>query len=166
MSGKTRNTAAAEDDSSVRILKKYPNRRIYDTHESAYINLDDVKKMVLDGIDFKVVDSKSNTDLTRSVLLQLIAEQESASNPLFSADNLKSFIHYYDQNQQQLFSEYLNQSLNFFQKQQEQFNQGMQDMMTVNPMKIFSEYSKRNTQMWQKMQENFFADSGNKEKEK
>jgi polyhydroxyalkanoate synthesis repressor PhaR len=163
MSGKTSKTAATESDDGVRILKKYPNRRIYDTHESAYINLDDVKKMVLDGIDFKVVDSKSNTDLTRSVLLQLITEQESESNPLFSAENLKSFIHYYDQNQQQLFSEYLNQSLSFFQKQQEQFNQGMQDMMTVNPMKIFSEYSKQNAQMWQKMQESFFADTTKKE---
>lgn len=163
MSGKTRKTVAAEDSDGVRILKKYPNRRIYDTHESAYINLDDVKKMVLEGIDFKVVDSKSNADLTRSVLLQLIAEQESESNPLFSAEHLRNFIHYYDKNQQQLFSEYLNQSLSFFQKQQEQFNQGMQDMMAVNPMKIFSEYSKRNTQMWQKMQESFFSDTSKKD---
>ena len=161
MNEKTKKTAT--DDDGVRILKKYPNRRIYDTHESAYINLDAVKKMVLSGIDFKVVDSKSNADLTRSVLLQLITEQESESNPLFSADNLKRFIHYYDQNQQQLFSEYLNQSLNFFQQQQEQFNQSMQDMMAVNPMKLFSEYSKRNTQMWQKMQESFFTDTSNKE---
>jgi polyhydroxyalkanoate synthesis repressor PhaR len=163
MSGKSTKTVAAEDSDGVRVLKKYPNRRIYDTHQSAYINLDDVKKMVLDGIDFKVVDSKSNTDLTRSVLLQLIIEQESESNPLFSAENLKSFIHYYDQNQQQLFSEYLNQSLSFFQKQQKQFNQGMQDMIAANPMKLFSEYSKRNTQMWQKMQKSFFSDTSKKD---
>jgi polyhydroxyalkanoate synthesis repressor PhaR len=154
------------NDADIRILKKYPNRRIYDTHASSYINLDDIRKMVIEGIDFKVVDSKSSADLTRSVLLQLIAEQESESDPLFSAENLKSFIHYYDQNQQHLFSEYLNQSLSFFQKQQEQFNQNMQDMMTVNPMQLFSDYSKRNTQMWQKMQESFFADMTKKNKDK
>tara|TARA_R110000824_G_scaffold52692_4_gene146083 strand:- start:13159 stop:13662 length:504 start_codon:yes stop_codon:yes gene_type:complete len=154
----------AKDETAIRILKKYPNRRIYDTHDSVYINLEDVRKMIVQGIDFKVLDSKSNADLTRSVLLQLITEQESESNPLFSADNLKNFIHYYDQNQQQLFSEYINQSLSFFQHQQEQFNQGVQEMMNVSPMKIFSEYSKRNAQMWQKMQESFFADSSNKNK--
>lgn len=154
------------DDTDIRILKKYPNRRIYDTHTSTYINLDDIRKMVIAGIDFKVVDSKSNADLTRSVLLQLITEQESETNPLFSADNLKSFIHYYDQNQQHLFSEYMNQSLSFFQQQQEQFNKNMQDMMAVNPMQLFSEYSKRNTQMWKKMQESFFEDPTKDNKEK
>lgn len=154
------------DDADIRILKKYPNRRIYDTHNSTYINLDDIRKMVIEGIDFKVVDSKSNADLTRSVLLQLITEQESETNPLFSADNLKSFIHYYDQNQQHLFSEYMNQSLNFFQQQQEQFNKNMQDMMTVNPMQLFSEYSKRNTQMWKKMQESFFENPTKSNKDK
>ena len=150
----------SDDDAAIRILKKYPNRRIYDTHDSVYIKLDDVRKMVVQGTDFKVLDSKTGADLTRSVLLQLIAEQESDSNPLFSADNLKNFIHYYEQNQQQLFSEYLNQSLNFFQHQQEQFNQSVKEMMNVRPMKMFSEYSKRNARMWQKMQEGFFSDSG------
>lgn len=154
------------DDTDIRILKKYPNRRIYDTHTSTYINLEDIKKMVIEGIDFKVVDSKSKADLTRSVLLQLITEQESESNPLFSADNLKSFIYYYDQNQQDLFSEYINQSLNFFQQQQEQFNKNMQDMMTVNPMQLFSDYSKRNTEMWKKMQESFFEDLSKSKKDK
>ena len=88
MSNKSEQSAqTSKDESGVRILKKYPNRRIYDTHESAYINLDDVRKMIVAEIDFKVIDSKSKADLTHSVLLQLITEQESDSNPLFTADN-------------------------------------------------------------------------------
>ena len=153
--------AKEQENSTVRIIKKYPNRRIYDTHTSAYIKLDDIRQMVVQGIDFKVVDSKTKEDITRGVLLQLITEQESESDPLFSADNLKSFIHFYDQNQQQSFSEFINQSLAFFQHQQEQFNNSMKEMMNTNPLQVFSDYSKeynkKNTEMWQQMQTTFFG---------
>ena len=68
----------------IRIIKKYPNRRLYDTANSGYITLADVKQMVLEHIDFQVIDAKSGDDLTRSILLQIILEEESAGVPMFS----------------------------------------------------------------------------------
>lgn len=150
-----------EQGDNIRIIKKYPNRRIYDTHESVYIKLDDIRNMVNSNIPFKVIDSKTEEDITRTILLQIITEQEANEDPLFSADNLKSFINFYEQDQSKLFSEFMTQSVQFFQHQQEQFNQGMQEMMNNNPVKMFSEYtqeySQQNAEMWKKMQDTFFG---------
>ena len=71
-----------------RLIKKYPNRRLYDTATSSYITLADVKKLVLQQVPFKVADAKSNEDLTRSILLQIILEEESSGAPMFSSDML------------------------------------------------------------------------------
>ena len=72
----------------LRILKKYPNRRLYDTQTSSYITLADVKRMVLDGVDFEVHDAKTQEDLTRSILLQIILEEETGGVPMFSTRSL------------------------------------------------------------------------------
>ena len=69
-----------------RLIKKYPNRRLYDTQTSSYITLTDVKQLVLDNEEFTVVDAKSNEDLTRSILLQIILEEEASGAPMFSSD--------------------------------------------------------------------------------
>lgn len=150
-------------DDSVRTIKKYPNRRIYDTHDSKYITINDVRDMVVNGIEFKVIDTQSKKDITRSILLQIIIDQESESDPLFSTDNLQNFIRYYGENQQQGFSDFINQSLSFFQQQQEQFQSNMSDIMENNPVKVWSDISKQNMEMWQQMQGAFFG-QGNKEK--
>ena len=150
-------------DDSVRTIKKYPNRRIYDTHDSKYITINDVRDMVVNGIEFKVIDTQSKKDITRSILLQIIIDQESESDPLFSTDNLQNFIRYYGENQQQGFSDFINQSLSFFQQQQEQFQSNMSDIMENNPVKVWSDISKQNMEMWQQMQGAFFG-PGNKEK--
>ena len=71
-----------ETEQTIRIIKKYPNRRVYDTHLSRYIKVDDLRDMIIDGIEFKVIDSKTKEDVTRSVLLQIILEQESENNLL------------------------------------------------------------------------------------
>ena len=71
-----------------RTIKKYPNRRLYDTEESRYITLADIRRLVLERIDFVVIDKKSEEDITRSILLQVISEQEEAGEPLFSRDFL------------------------------------------------------------------------------
>lgn len=146
----------AEDD-DVRIIKKYPNRRIYDTHTSKYIKIDDIRDMIVEGIPFVVLDSKSAEDVTRSVLLQLIIDQESEINPLFTTENLKTFIRYYGQGPHTAFAEFMNQSLNFFQHQQDQFSESFSGMMQNNPMKAFTEMSKKNMEMWQKMSESFYG---------
>ena len=143
-------------EETARVIKKYPNRRVYDTHESKYIKIEDIRTMVVDGVLFKVIDSKTKEDVTRSVLLQIIIEQESESNPLFTSDNLKNFIKYNGQDQSAQFSEYMNQSLAFFHQQQEQFNIGMQEFMSRNPVNVFSDLSKKNTEVWTNMQNAFF----------
>ena len=144
-------------DEPTRIIKKYPNRRIYDTRDSKYITLMDVRDMVVDGEDFKIVDAKSGDDLTRNVLLQIIIEQESAHNPLFTTDNLQNFIRYYGAGNQQGFSEFMNQSVAFFRQQQEQFNSSVSEMMEQNPVKVIADISQQNMEMWQNMQNAFFG---------
>ena len=144
-------------DEPTRIIKKYPNRRIYDTQDSKYITLMDVRDMVVEGVDFKIVDAKSGDDLTRNVLLQIIIEQESAHNPLFTTDNLQNFIRYYGAGHQQGFSEFMNQSVAFFKQQQEQFSSSGSEMMEQNPVKVIADISQQNMEMWQNMQNAFFG---------
>ncbi len=80
----TTNEQTGEARPGLRVLKKYPNRRLYDTQTSSYITLADVKRMVLDGVDFEVHDAKTQEDLTRSILLQIILEEETGGVPMFS----------------------------------------------------------------------------------
>ena len=78
-----------------RLIKKYPNRRLYDTQTSSYITLSDVKQLVLDNEVFTVVDAKTNEDLSRSILLQIILEEEASGAPMFSSDVLSQIIRFY-----------------------------------------------------------------------
>jgi polyhydroxyalkanoate synthesis repressor PhaR len=97
-----------------RILKKYPNRRLYDTQTSAYITLADVKTMVLDGQDFEVRDAKTGEDLTRSILLQIILEEETGGVPMFSTQMLAHIIRFYGHAMQGLMGSYLEKNLQTF----------------------------------------------------
>ncbi len=80
---------------SPRLIKKYPNRRLYDTHTSTHLTLADIRRLVIDEIPFQVVDAKSGEDLTRSILLQIIQEAENDGEPIFSSDMLKGIIRFY-----------------------------------------------------------------------
>lgn len=102
---------AAAEDGSVRVLKKYPNRRLYDSRTSSYITLADVKQMVLDAEGFKVVDAKTGEDLTRSILLQIILEEESGGVPMFSTRMLENIIRFYGHAMQGLMGSYLEKNL-------------------------------------------------------
>lgn len=108
----------------VRLIKKYPNRRLYDTKTSAYITLGDVKDLVLRFEAFKVIDAKSGEDLTRSILLQIILEEETGGVPLFSCDLLSGFIRFYGSAMQGMLGKYLENNMKTFvdfqQKLQEQ----------------------------------------------
>ncbi len=145
-----------ESDQVIRIIKKYPNRRVYDTEQSKYIKMDDLRQMVVDGTEFKVIDTKTESDVTHSVLLQIILEQESTTNPLFTTENLKYFIRYSNQQYHQFFSEYLSQSLSVFNKQQEHFTKNLQGFSGQNVMEVFTDLSKKNIDMWQSVQQSFF----------
>jgi len=98
----------------VRLIKKYPNRRLYDTKTSAYITLSDVKELVLKYDPFKVVDAKSGDDLTRSILLQIILEEETDGVPLFSPDLLSVFIRFYGNAMQGMLGKYLENNMKTF----------------------------------------------------
>jgi polyhydroxyalkanoate synthesis repressor PhaR len=106
-----------EPMSDPRVIKKYPNRRLYDTVESRYITLADVKRLVVERIDFVVVDKKSNSDITRSILLQVIAEQEHLPEPLLTHDFLIGVIRSYGSGVQGLVSSHLEQTLRQFLNQ-------------------------------------------------
>ncbi len=97
-----------------RILKKYPNRRLYDTEVSSYITLADVKSMVLKGLDFEVRDAKTGDDLTRSILLQIILEEETDGVPIFSTSMLSQIIRFYGHAMQGMMGSYLEKNLQTF----------------------------------------------------
>lgn len=99
---------------TVRLIKKYPNRRLYDTKTSAYITLSDVKDLVLKFEVFKVVDAKTEEDLTRSILLQIILEEESGGVPLFSCELLNGFIRFYGSAMQGMLGKYLENNMKTF----------------------------------------------------
>ncbi|MFZ2314265.1 MAG: polyhydroxyalkanoate synthesis repressor PhaR [Gammaproteobacteria bacterium] len=102
-----------------RIIKKYPNRRLYDTAIGTYITLEDIKKLVLDRVEFNIIDVKTEKDITQSMLLQIISEQEASATPIFTVAMLQDFIRAYHEKSQNLFSEYLEQTMNLFLKQKE-----------------------------------------------
>ena len=98
----------------VRVLKKYPNRRLYDTQNSSYITLVDVKQMVLSGQDFVVRDAKTGEDLTRSILLQIILEEETGGMPMFSSHMLAQIIRFYGHAMQGMMGTYLEKNIQTF----------------------------------------------------
>ncbi|HEV7613578.1 MAG TPA: polyhydroxyalkanoate synthesis repressor PhaR [Steroidobacteraceae bacterium] len=106
--------------SEPRVIKKYPNRRLYDTVESRYITLADVRRLVIERIEFVVVDKKNNADITRSILLQVIAEQEHLAEPILSQDFMVNVIRAYGTGMQGLVSGHLEQNLKQIMSQQPQ----------------------------------------------
>ena len=136
----TRRSAAPEPEgeaaSSVRVLKKYPNRRLYDTRTSSYITLADVKQMVLAGEDFEVRDAKTSEDLTRSILLQIILEEESGGVPMFTAQTLSQIIRFYGHAMQGVMGSLLEQNMAAFTDLQKQFvaqSSGLYDAKKLTP---------------------------------
>ena len=120
----------------LRVLKKYPNRRLYDTQLSSYITLADVKAMVLSGELFEVRDAKSSEDLTRSILLQIILEEETGGLPMFSAATLSQLIRFYGHAMQGMMGSYLEKNLQTFTDIQARLadqTKGLYDPATQTP---------------------------------
>ena len=99
---------------SLRLIKKYPNRRLYDTKTSAYITLIDVKNLVLAFESFKVIDAKTGDDLTRSILLQIIVDEEAEGVPLFSTELLSQMLRTYGHATQGMLGQYLETNIKLF----------------------------------------------------
>lgn len=140
-----------------RIIKKYPNRRLYDTVESKYVTLNDVRKLVLDGISFCVIDKKSGEDITRNILLQIIIEREEEGDPLFSTDVLEQLIGFYGNSAQSVAGDFIGQSLQVFRDQQQRFQTQLREMVEKNPVSsTLGEIAKQNLDLWKQMQDSFF----------
>jgi polyhydroxyalkanoate synthesis repressor PhaR len=149
------------DTSNKRIIKKYPNRRLYDTAESKYVTLSDVRELVLNGVSFCVIDKKSSEDITRSILLQIIIEQEEDGDPMFSSEVLEQMIGFYGNSVQGQAGDFIRSSLELFQEQQRRFQEQVTGAMQSNPLtSSFAEVAQRNMDTWQQMQKSFFQAAG------
>ena len=139
-----------------RVIKKYPNRRLYDTVESRYITLADIRRLVMDKVDFLVVDKKSQEDITRSILLQVIAEQEHAGEPLMSQDFLSQVIRSYGGAMQSVVGSYLEQSLKMLSTQQQQIREQMRSTMSNDAYDAISTLTQKNIERWRSVQDDIF----------
>lgn len=140
----------------LRIIKKYQNRCLYDTSQSKYISLSDLKQMVFDGTAFEVREVKTDREITRQVLLQIISEEENEGNPLFTTEVLMRFIRMYGDSVQDAFSSYMEQSMGFFDQQTSKFLDQFGDKKEVNPMAALADITRRNMDLWQDAQKKFF----------
>jgi polyhydroxyalkanoate synthesis repressor PhaR len=153
-----------------RVIKKYPNRRLYDTDTSTYITLTEVKQLVMDRQDFVVRDAKTNEDLTRSILLQIILEEEAGGAPMFSEAALANIIRFYGHAMQGFMGSYLEnnvQAFTDFQKQLAEQSKSMtpemwtQFMSVQNPMQgMMGNYAEQSRVMFEKMQQQMLGAFG------
>ena len=134
MTQEPKDAAGAASTAALRILKKYPNRRLYDTQASCYITLADVKQMVLDGIEFEVRDAKTSEDLTRSILLQIILEEEAHGVPMFSSDMLSRIIRFYGNAMQGMMGSFLEKNVQTFIDIQKRVQEQSRSIYGANPM--------------------------------
>lgn len=142
--------------SEPRVIKKYPNRRLYDTVESRYITLADIRRLVIEKIDFVVVDKKTQEDITRSILLQVISEQEHQGEPLMSQDFLSQIIRSYGGAMQGVVGSYLEQSLKLFNTQQQQIRDRVKSMVGADPIETVAGIAQKNYQRWRSVQDEIF----------
>jgi polyhydroxyalkanoate synthesis repressor PhaR len=127
-------------ENPLRLIKKYPNRRLYDTKTSSYITLADVKQMVLKQEEFQVIDAKSGDDLTRQILLQIILEEESGGVPMFTSDLLSQMIRSYGNAMQGMMGSYLERNLRAFQD--------IQKALQDQSQKMYGDNSRASQDLW------------------
>ncbi|MDT8321672.1 MAG: polyhydroxyalkanoate synthesis repressor PhaR [Xanthomonadales bacterium] len=139
-----------------RIIKKYANRRLYDTETSRYITLDDLKQLIVAGVRLRVIDAKSEKDIGREVLLQLVAEQESLGQPILSEALLTSLIRFYDHPLQKLASRYLETALGQLQDQQKRLTEQMRGLMEP-PADLAAKLTRQQLDWLSQMQQSFLT---------
>jgi len=139
----------------LRTIKKYPNRRLYDTEISSYITLEEVRQLVLDNEEFEVRDAKTGDDLTRSVLLQIISEHEERGQPMFTTHLLSQIIRFYGDSLQGFMGSYLEKSLQIFLDQQQQFRSQLNNILGQTPWSMLNDLTERNMDLWKSLQQGF-----------
>lgn len=139
--------------SETRVIKKYPNRRLYDTVESRYITLADIRRLVVEKVDFVVVDKKTQEDITRTILLQVIAEQEHRTDPLLSREFLSQVIRSYGGPTQPVIGAYLEHSLKLISQQQRELRERLKAQGPGDTSELASGLAERGAQRWRGVQE-------------
>jgi polyhydroxyalkanoate synthesis repressor PhaR len=134
-----------------RLIRKYANRRLYDTGASRHVTLEDLRQLIVSGEKIKVVDDKSGDDLTRSVLLQIIAEQEQFGSPVLGSELLEMIIRFYGRPAQALLSGYLEQAFTTMLRQQETMQSEMLKALQT-PFAPLTDLARTNMELWEKMQ--------------
>jgi polyhydroxyalkanoate synthesis repressor PhaR len=142
---------ASNNMSNERLIKKYANRRLYDSTESRHVTLEDIRKMIVSGAKVKVIDDKSGEDLTRAVLLQVIAEQDQYGTPVLSTELLEAVIRFYGNPVQEMLTKYMEQSVGTLVRQQEAMRAEMTKAL-AGPMAPLAEFARQNMDQWSKIQ--------------
>jgi polyhydroxyalkanoate synthesis repressor PhaR len=139
---------------TIRVIRKYANRRLYDPQESRHLTLDEVRQLVVNGERIRVEDVKSGDDITRSILLQIIVEREEAGEPLLSATLLEQLIRFYGGEMQGFLASYLERSVEVFSQRHEALQAQFMRFVTENPV---ADLTRRNMALWEKLQEQLMS---------
>jgi polyhydroxyalkanoate synthesis repressor PhaR len=159
----TEKPAADAAAGTMRVLKKYPNRRLYDTRTSSYITLTDVKQMVLEGETFEVRDAKTGEEITRSILLQIILEEETGGMPMFTTQMLAQVIRFYGHAMQGMMGSYLEKNLQTFVDLQSRFaeqSKGLYDPKSFTP-EMWAQFMTGQAPLMQGLMGNYLEQSKN-----
>ncbi len=151
----------SQSETAVRVIKKYPNRRLYDTETSAYITLADVKTLVMEAQRFVVQDAKTGADLTRSILLQIILEEEAGGVPMLSTAMLEQLIRFYGHAMQGMMGSYLEKTVQAFidiQGKLAEQSRGLYDSGSFSP-EMWSQFLSGQAPMLQGMMGNYLEQS-------
>ncbi|WP_196139431.1 polyhydroxyalkanoate synthesis repressor PhaR [Aliikangiella sp. G2MR2-5] len=136
--------------SEIRVIKKYPNRRLYDTQISSYITLNDIKDLVMSYSDFKVIDAKTNEDLTRCTLMQIISEEETSGHPILTSEILKEFVRFYGDSMQAMMSRFLEHSVKLFMEKRAGLKSPLNTILGANPVSLMQNIAEQNMDSWKK----------------
>ncbi|MDX1516012.1 MAG: polyhydroxyalkanoate synthesis repressor PhaR [Woeseiaceae bacterium] len=143
-----------------RLIKKYANRRLYDTETSSHITVDGIHDLIVAGYDVKIVDDQTGEDISRSVLLQIIADREQAGRPMLDTDLLTRMIRLYGNPMQDMAGEFLSRSFDAFMDQQARFREQMRKAMAATPLETINKLTADNLKAWQAMQDAFLKKTG------
>lgn len=138
---------------NVRTIKKYSNRRLYDTEDSRYITLPEVRQLLIDGAEIKVLDVVTGEDITRAVLIQIISEQENGGQPMFTDELLTQMIRFYGGAFQSMFTDYLGKTVEMLSKQQRAYHDQWKDLLGAGSAASMAELTQQNLQRWSEMQQ-------------
>jgi len=141
----------------VRTIRKYANRRLYDSEASRHVTLADLRQLVASGERIKVIDDKSGEDLTRSVLLQIVADQEQFGSPVLSAELLETIIRFYASPVQSMLTRYLEQGFHTLLRQQDAMRTEMNKVLGAPPLGPLVDLARTNMEAFARMQATFFG---------